>query len=396
MPVHVGKRFSDGGRYLRAAARLLVIFASPREMSRSYIALPLLLGALACREGNVRPPAPATPPSPLASPTGAAPPATSALPGPTAAVGGEIAQVDPVVGNARTPNELGRIPILEYHLIGDKDGRWMVAREHFRRQLQLLYERGYRPISVAELVDRKIDLPAGQSPVVFTFDDASPGQFSYIERDGVLEIDPGSALGIWLDFHRAHPDWRNRAVFCVLPSAAAGHAFFGDKGIGGQATAWRLRKVRYLAEQGFELCNHTLWHANLAKYSDAMVQEQIARGALAIDSAVPGYRVRTFALPLGVWPRNRELARAGAWRDPHTGRVIRYEFDAVLEVSGGPARSPYDPRFDPHRLPRVEVFGNRLETLLDQLERSGARYVSDGNAAVVARAEVTAGLVGRQ
>jgi len=278
----------------------------------------------------------------------------------------------------RPANELGRIPILEYHVIGDSDARWTVERGHFKRQLELLYERGYRPITVAELIDRKIALPAGMSPVVFTFDDASPSQFRYIDHDGTLEIDPNSAIGIWLEFHRTHPDWANKATFCMLPGAAAGHAFFGERGIDGQKTAWRRPKVRFLADQGFELCDHTLWHANLSKYSDEVVQEQIARGAMAIDSAVPGYRVRTFALPLGIWPKNHELARAGSWRDPRSGRVISYRFDAILEVTGGPARSPFDPKFDPLRLPRVEVFGDALERLLDQLDRSGSRYVASG------------------
>jgi len=286
----------------------------------------------------------------------------------------------PTAGRRRLPNELGRIPILEYHVISDHDSRWSVGRDHFRRQLELLYERGYRPVTVAELIERRIALPAGLSPIVFTFDDASPSQLSYTEHDGKLEIDSTSAVGIWLAFHREHPDWENKATFCMLPAAAAGHAFFGDKGIAGQRTAWRFAKVRFLAQQGFELCDHTLWHANLGKYSDAVVEEQIARGALAIDSAVPGYRVRTFALPLGVWPRNRLLARAGSWRDPRTGRSVAYNFDAVLEVSGGPARSPYDPEFDPHRLPRVEVFGDALERLLDDLDRHGTRYVSAGEA----------------
>lgn len=285
----------------------------------------------------------------------------------------------------RTPNELGRIPILEYHQLGDRDTRWTVDRDHFRRQLALLYERGYRPITVAELLARRIDLPAGLSPVVFTFDDASPSQFSYIEQDGRLVIDPNSALGIWMEFARTHPGWGDAATFCVLPAAAAGHAFFGDKGIDGQQTRWRLRKVRYLAEHGFELCDHTLWHANLAKYSDTVVQEQIARGLMAIDSAVPGYRVHTFALPLGVWPKHESLAWRGAWRDPRTGELVPYDFDAVLEVSGGPARSPYDPLFDPHHLPRVEVFGTALERLLDDLDRTGTRYVSDGDPQHVAR-----------
>jgi hypothetical protein len=276
----------------------------------------------------------------------------------------------------RAPNELGRIPILEYHLVADKDSRWGRATDHFRHDLQLLYDRGYRPITVAQLVDRQIDVPPGMSPVVFTFDDASPSQFRYIEKNGTLEVDPNSAVGIWLDFSKAHPDWGKRATFCLLPGAAAGHAFFGEKGIEGQKTEWRMKKVRLLAEQGFELCGHTLWHANLAKYSDAVVQEQIARGVLAIDSAVAGYRVRTFALPLGIWPKNRALASAGSWRDPKSGRTVAYSFDAILEVSGPPALSPHAPQFNPHSLPRIQVVGNELEKTLDQLDKSGQRYVA--------------------
>ena len=281
------------------------------------------------------------------------------------------------VRGARAPNELGRIAILEYHLIGDTEGRWQRERSRFRRDLETLYERGYRPVSVADLVDGRIDLPAGLSPVVFTFDDASPSQFRYIEQpDGSLVIDSTSALGIWLDFAASHPDWQNRATFCVLSGAEAGRSFFGNKGIEGQKTEWRFAKVRFLAEQGFELCNHTLWHANLARYDDTVVQEQIARGVMAIDSAVPGYRVRTLALPLGVWPKNRDLATRGSWRDPKDGREIAYRFDAVLEVAGYPVPSPVSPDFTPFSLDRVQVFGDKLEETLDQLERT--RFVSAG------------------
>lgn len=284
---------------------------------------------------------------------------------------------------ARVPNEMGRIPLLEYHLIGDKDSRWGREVSHFRRDLELLYQRGYRPVNISQILDRNIDLPKGLSPVVLVFDDASPGQFSYIERNGQLEIDPNSGVGILLDFNKKHPDWQNRAVFCMLPAAGEGHAFFGEKGIKGQKSEWRFPKVQFLAKQGFELCNHTLWHANLAKYPDAFVQEQIARGQMAIDSAVPGYKVRTFALPLGVWPKNRELAKRGSWTDPKSGKTYSYKYDAVLNVSGGPTKSPYDPSFDPHNMMRVEMVGE-LEKILDQLEKSG-RYVSDGDVKVVAK-----------
>ena len=284
-----------------------------------------------------------------------------------------------------TPNELGRIPVLEYHLIGDKEARWERERGQFRKDLELLYARGYRPISAAEYADGKIDLPRGLSPVVFTFDDASPGQFRYIEKNGQLEIDPGSAVGIWLDFAKTHPDWKNKAVWCMLSGAEAGRSFFGDKGIEGQKTEWRHRKLKFLAEQGFELCNHTLWHAQLSKYPDAFVQEQIARLQLAVDSAVPGYRIRTFALPLGLWPKNRALAEKGSWTDPKSGKTVTYDHDVILEVSGGPARSPHDPAFNPLSTNRVQVYQNELVRTLDHLDKSGTRYVSDGNPSAVAR-----------
>jgi hypothetical protein len=294
---------------------------------------------------------------------------------------GHAQRTAPAPAAAAAVSQADRIPILEYHLIGDRDSRWGRSRDRFRRDLQLLYDRGYRPVTVAQLVDGDIDLAPGHRPVVVTFDDASPGQFRYVEQNGRLVPDPASAVGIWLAFAEAHPDWRPRATFCLLPGASAGHAFFGDRGIDGQKTEWRFPKLRFLVEQGFELCGHTLWHANLATLSDAGVQEQIARGLMAIDSAVPGYRVRTFALPLGIWPRNRALAREGSWRDPRSGRAVHYRFDAILEVAGPAARSPRDPAFDPLKLPRVQVVGDALERLLNRLDRERERYATDGRAA---------------
>ena len=280
---------------------------------------------------------------------------------------------------------MGKIPILEYHVIGTHEALYTVDWHHFKRDLEFLYERGYRPVNVSDLLDKKIVLPAGLSPVVFTFDDASPSQFRYIERDGQLIIDSTSAIGIWLDFQKTHPDWGNKATFCMLSGANAGHNFFGYTGVEGQKTQWRFKKVQWLAEHGFELCNHTLWHAQLSKYSDAVVQEQIARCALAIDSAVPGYHVRTFALPLGAWPKNRALAWKGSWTNPKTKRTTNYEFEAVLEVAGGPTVSPFDPKFDPHAIKRVQVWANELEKEIDKLDKSGDRYVSGGTSRTTSR-----------
>jgi hypothetical protein len=115
-----------------------------------------------------------------------------------------------------------------------------------------------------------------------------------------------------------------------------------------------------------------------------VVQEQIARGVLAIDSAVPGYKVRTFALPLGVWPKNRALASGGTWHDPKSGRDVHYAFDAILEVSGPSAASPYSPQFKPFSLPRIQMIDAELEKALDRLDAPGQRFVAGGTSKKVA------------
>src|SRR5216683_5107971 len=58
---------------------------------------------------------------------------------------------------ARTPNELGRIPVAEYHLISDHDALYSRERNHFRKDLEDIYARGYRPVTISQILDRKID-----------------------------------------------------------------------------------------------------------------------------------------------------------------------------------------------------------------------------------------------
>lgn len=283
----------------------------------------------------------------------------------------------PVAGRT-TPNQLGRIPVLEYHVIGsDKDGLYTRTAAHYLADLEAAYKLGYRPITIAQMLDKNFsDVPAGMSPVVVVFDDASPSQFRYVESGGKLQIDPTSGVGIWLAFAKTHPGWKNRATFCLLNGAAAGHNFFGDSPkFDGQKREWRFLKVKWLADNGFELCDHTVWHARLDKFSDAVVQEQIARNQMGIDSAVPGYKIRTLALPYGIWPKNRQLAWQGTWTDPKTKQAHPYKFEAVLEVSGGPTRSPYDPAFNPHSITRVEAIGDDIQKTLTRLAQTNTRFV---------------------
>src|SRR5881396_1048570 len=86
------------------------------------------------------------------------------------------------------PNELGRVMVLEYHKIDYPEERWTRTPENFRRDLETLYARGYRLQSLNGLIEGKITVPAGTTPIVLTFDDSSPGQFRYLVNNGKLEI----------------------------------------------------------------------------------------------------------------------------------------------------------------------------------------------------------------
>jgi hypothetical protein len=279
------------------------------------------------------------------------------------------------------PNLQGRIPVLEYHVIGgDKNTLYTRTVASYRNDLEQAYKLGYRPITIKQMLDKDFsDVPAGMSPVVVVFDDASDSQFRYLEQNGQLVVDPTSGVGIWEEFAKSHPGWKPRAVFCMLNGGAAGHNFFGDNPkFNGQKKEWRFQKVKYLADQGHELCDHTLWHAKLSQYPDNVVQEQIARNAMGIDSAVPGYKIRTMALPYGLWPKNRQLAWQGSWTDPKTGKTHSYKFDAVLEVAGGPTRSPYDPQFNPKSINRIEAIGDDIVKTLTRLQQTNTRMVVGG------------------
>lgn len=269
------------------------------------------------------------------------------------------------------PNELGRIMILEYHKIDYPEDRWTRTPENFRRDLETLYARGYRLVSLGDLLDGRLAVPAGTTPVVLTFDDSSPGQFRYLEQNGTLEIDPKSAVGILEAFLRERPDFGRGATFFVLPAADPPNRLFNQPAHAG-------KKLQYLVSRGYEIGNHTLWHANLGKYDEATVRAQIAGAQQWIQRHVPDYRPRTLALPHGVYPKDVSWALRGS------AKGVTYSHDAILMVAGGPAPSPFSRAFDPVRLPRVQAIETELAYWLRYFElHPHERFASDGDPEVI-------------
>jgi len=267
-----------------------------------------------------------------------------------------------------TPNELGRVMILEYHKIDYPEERWTRTPENFRRDLETLYAKGYRLINLGDLLDRKIQTPAGTTPVVLTFDDSSPGQFRYIEANGSVQIDPKSAVGVLEAFIAEKPDFGRGGTFYVLPGASKPNRLFNQPEYEG-------KKLQYLVSHGYEIGNHTLWHANLGKYPEATVRAQVAEAQVWIQRHVPDYKTRSLALPHGVYPPDVSWVLNGS------AKGTTYHHDAVLMVAGGPAPSPFSRAFDPVRLPRIQAVERDLAYWLNYFDKNPhERFVSDGDA----------------
>jgi peptidoglycan/xylan/chitin deacetylase (PgdA/CDA1 family) len=270
-------------------------------------------------------------------------------------------------GGGRAPNELGEIPVLMHHEIRpDRVGDYDQTPAEFRSELQRLWREGYYPVTAAELVEGRLGaVPAGKTPVVLTFDDSTRYQLFF--RDGKLV--PDTAVAILRDFARTHPGFRATGTFYVLREPFGGVP---------QAKLW----LQWLVQQGFELGNHTHDHLPLRTLSSSDVQKELALGQKVITDAVPGYRVRTTALPLGSMPRQSSLARRGRWN----GRS--YSSEAVFLIGAGPAFSPYSASFDRAGVPRIRTSHQPWNGAMDftaaywlrELARHPERrYVSDGD-----------------
>jgi hypothetical protein len=279
----------------------------------------------------------------------------------------------PAAAAAQTlpPNELGRIMVLEYHKIDYPEERWTRTPENFRRDLETLYARGYRLQSLNGVIAGKITVPAGTTPLVLTFDDSSPGQFRYIEKNGKVEIDPKCGIGILEAFIKEKPDFGRAATFFVLPGASRPNKLFDQPEHAG-------RKLQFLASQGYEIGNHTLWHANLGKYDEVTVRAQVAEAQVWVQRHVPDYKLRTLALPHGVYPKDIRWVQEG------TAKGTTYRTEGVLMVAGGAAPSPFARNFDPMRIPRIQAVERDLSDSLKHFEANPSdRYVSDGDATTV-------------
>jgi peptidoglycan/xylan/chitin deacetylase (PgdA/CDA1 family) len=266
---------------------------------------------------------------------------------------------------AHPANLEGQVLVLEYHLIGEAEDRWQRTPANFRADLERLLAEGYYPVNLRDLAAGDLRMvPPGKRPVVLTFDDSSVSQFRILP-DG--QVDPNSAVGILLDFHRAHPaDWPLRATFFVLQDVdVPDRVLFGQPELAQQ-------KLHMLVNWGMEVGSHTISHADLAGCCPEEVHRQLALSQARLEELLPGYQVVSLSLPFGNYPADMASLMGGEYESR------TYAYRAAVMVSGGLAPSPHSPAFDPYRIPRVQAIQSELDYWLDYADQPGVHYVSAG------------------
>ena len=267
-------------------------------------------------------------------------------------------------------NEVGRIPIVMYHSVGDP-GKYdrnglNIAPATFRKHLELMYAAGWYPINMRDMLKAQIDVPVGKTPVVLTFDDGRGSQFHQLPSGAV---DPRCALGIMMDFNRQHPDWPLRGTFYVLTRRANPIPFYqrGKEGA----------KLNRLIDLGFEIGNHSSSHGWMSRMSEGKLQFEVADCIRYIKKLAPRATMDTFCLPYGARPKNAGIQVLLEGSEGGTS----YRNRCVLNAWGGPAVPYTHKRFDKGAVDRVGVEPGYLEGWIKKLKpgKGMEPFISDGD-----------------
>lgn len=293
------------------------------------------------------------------------------------------------------PNELGMVPILEYHVITtdpSQEAQFVRTVDDMRADLAWLYEHDFYVVPLSDVVDNTIQVPPGRHPVALTFDDGTSSHFSYVEgtngeikrdKNGDPIIDPNCAVGILEAFYKDHPDFGRGGHFAPLIFNA-----FAEPDVPAQAQLFD-QKVQWMVENGYEIGNHTWQHTNLTDISTEEFMMTVAEPQIYMNNLLgdhPGNASDILTLPYGstpdgdLHPDQRQMLQDGFAYDAH-----QITFRGALLVGADPAPSPASTEWSQLWIPRIQMFDESIEFWFGLFESGDViLYTSDGNPETIA------------
>ena len=277
-------------------------------------------------------------------------------------------------------DESGNVPIMMYHGIHnvtdneytggnvDKDGYQRTA-EAFKNDLEFYYTSGYRMIRLEDYVNGIIDVEAGLSPIIITFDDGLSNNIKVtgLDENGEIIIDPNCAVGILESFKQKYPDYNVTATFFV------------NGGLFNQSE-YNEKILNWLIDNGYDIGNHTYSHIDFTTVSKEKSVQEVGSLYNLLDRYIPGKYVNIVALPFGSpYDKNHDNFSSilkGIYNDKE------YNTIATLRVGWEADYSPFNKNFDKTFLKRIRAYDNNgeefdIEMNFKILETN--RYISDGD-----------------
>ena len=277
-------------------------------------------------------------------------------------------------------DESGNVPIMMYHGIHnitdneytggnvDKDG-YQRTTEAFIKDLEFYYNSGYRMIRLEDYVNGIIDVEAGYSPIILTFDDGLSNNLKVtgLDSDGNIIIDPNCAVGVLESFKQKYPDYNVTATFFI------------NGGLFNQSE-YNEKILNWLIDNGYDIGNHTYSHVDFTTVSKDKSVQEVGSMYNLLDKYIPGKYVNIVALPFGSpYDKDHDNFNSilnGFYNDKE------YNTIATLRVGWEADYSPFNKNFDKTFLKRIRAYDNNgkefdIEMNFDILENN--RYISDGD-----------------
>lgn len=277
-------------------------------------------------------------------------------------------------------NEVGNVPIMMYHGIHDrtdneytggnvdKEGYQRTAQA-FREDLEFYYKSGYRMIRLEDYVNGIIDVEAGLSPIILTFDDGLSNNIKVLGLDENEEIiiDPNSAIGILEEFKKKYPDFNVTATFFVN-----GGLF--------QQYKYNEKILKWLVNNGYDIGNHSYSHADFKTITKEKAVQEIGSLYNLLDKYIKGEYVNIVAMPFGSPYSKTHENFDTIFKGNYNGNY--YESISALRVGWEAEYSPFNKNFDKTFLKRIRAYDNNgvefdIEMNFKILENT--RYISDGD-----------------
>ena len=278
------------------------------------------------------------------------------------------------------PNESGDIPIVMFHnfienLDDTTDNFYTTSFTEFEVLLETLYEEGYRLISMRDFIDHNISVPAGKKPMVFSFDDGSPGQFNLIEQGGKLVVNPKSAVGAILKFNEKHPDFGMKGIFYL-------NMDLENKTFEGEGTL--KERLDILLSYGFEIGNHSWGHFDFSTATNKQqINEKLGKNEKSLGETMDGVEFYSFALPFGNRPP--ESLRDAMVNGSFEG--VKYNNQTIMAVGAQPSMPSTAVNYNPTYVGRIRAQGKLQEdfdlTYWIPKMTKARMYISDGDASTV-------------